>query len=101
MALIAELVAPRPEAAGQAVQAVLVSEADGAMHLMGDLGDLAGSLAGADLRCGDRERRRGPVRCGSNGGALDRDRGSRLFDEQRQLLLDGLELGDRPPELQV
>src|SRR5438552_14498415 len=45
MALGAELVAPRPEAPSQAVQAVLVGEADGAEHLICDLGDLAGRLA--------------------------------------------------------
>src|SRR5438067_6961379 len=45
MALGAELVAPRPEAPCQAVQAVLVGEADGAVHLICDLGDLAGRLA--------------------------------------------------------
>jgi hypothetical protein len=41
MALGAELVASRPEAPCQAVQAVLVGEADGAEHLIRDLGDLA------------------------------------------------------------
>ena len=42
--------------------------------MMGDLGHFAGGLAHTNLRRGR---------------------------EQRQLLLDGLELGDRPPELQV
>jgi len=36
---------------------MLVSEADGAAHLVGDLGDLASGVAGADLGRGDRERR--------------------------------------------
>ena len=57
MAFDAELVAPRPEAAAQAVQAVLMGEADRAVHLMGNLRDLAGGLAGADLGRGNRERR--------------------------------------------
>ncbi len=39
------------------------------------------------------------VRRASNGGTFDRDRGGRsLFGEQNQLLLDNLELGDRPVE---
>ena len=40
MALSTELGAPRPQAAGEAMEAVLVSNADRAVHLVGDLGDL-------------------------------------------------------------
>src|SRR5437868_9261280 len=64
MALGAELVAPRPEAPCQAVQAVLVGDADGAEHLICDLGDLAGRLADEGRSAAD-----------GDGGALDRDRG--------------------------
>jgi len=53
----AEFVAPRPKAPGQSVAAVLLGEADRAMHLVGVLGHLAGGLAGADLGRGDGERR--------------------------------------------
>ena len=100
MALVAELVAPRPQAPGQTVQAVLVGEADGAVHLMRDLGDLAGGFAGAILAAATASARRGTGRGDGDGGALDGDRrGRRLFGEQRQLLLDRLELGDRAAEL--
>src|SRR5437588_1023487 len=64
MALGAELVAPRPEAPCQAVQAVLVGEADGAEHL----------ILRSRRPC-RAPRRRGTVRRDGDGGALDRDRG--------------------------
>jgi len=47
VALGAELVVPRPEAACQPVQAVLMGEAGGAVHLMDDLGHLGGGFTGS------------------------------------------------------
>src|SRR5713226_3543226 len=55
VALDAELVAPRPQAPRQMMQAVLVGEADGAVHLVGDLRHLAGGLAAARFGDGDGE----------------------------------------------
>jgi len=77
-----------------------VGEADRAMHLMRDLRHFAGGLAGADLGRGNGERGRG-ASCGHGSGrALDRHRRRGcLLGEQRQLLLDGLEFGDRPAKL--
>src|SRR5215467_10476622 len=49
-ALIAEIVAPGPQAASEAVQRVFLREADGAEHLVRDGRTFAGRLAHADLR---------------------------------------------------
>src|SRR6516165_254610 len=52
-ALIAEIVTPRPQAASEAVQRVLLRESDGAKHLVSDGRAFARRLANADLRrCG-------------------------------------------------
>src|SRR5437660_1292417 len=48
-ALVAEIVAPGPQPAREAMQRVLLREADGAQHLMGDRRTLAGRLADTDL----------------------------------------------------
>src|SRR5262249_4606550 len=50
-AFIAEIVAPRPQAAGEAMQCVLLRETDGAKHLMSDGRAFARRLANADLCC--------------------------------------------------
>ena len=42
------------------MQAVFLGEADRAVHLMRDFGDVAGRLAGADFRGGEGEFGRGP-----------------------------------------
>ena len=47
--LIAELIAPGPQPPRQEVQAVLVREADSAVHLVGDAGTNAGGLSRARL----------------------------------------------------
>src|SRR5690348_2152216 len=49
-ALDAELVAPRPESPRELMQAMLVGEADGAVHLVHDVADLAGGLADPEFR---------------------------------------------------
>src|SRR5262249_7711692 len=49
-ALIAEIVAPGPQAAREAVQRVFLREADGAEHLVGNGRAFARCLAHADLR---------------------------------------------------
>ena len=41
-------IAPQSEAPGQSAQAALVGEADRTVHLVGDLGELAGGFAGED-----------------------------------------------------
>src|SRR5688572_8317920 len=48
-ALVAEVVAPGPQAAREAMQDVLLGEADGAQHLMGDAGAFGRGLADPDL----------------------------------------------------
>src|SRR5580700_239375 len=90
-ALDAELVAPGPEPPRQLMQAMLVGEADGAMHLMHNVADLAGGLAHAQLRRGRGEGEIAGTGRGHRGG--DRHaRGRHLLRRQRQLLLDRLEL---------
>src|SRR5262245_61141102 len=98
-ALIAEIVAPGPQAASEAVQRVLLREADGAKHLMRDGRAFARRLAHSDLRrcsfeqdCfiedgGARDR------IGSGTGRCNGSRG--LAGKPRQVVLHGLELGDR------
>src|SRR6186713_3108374 len=54
-ALVAEIVAPGPQAAREAVQCVLLREADGAQDLVGDACPLRGGLADADLGGGGFE----------------------------------------------
>ena len=67
---------------------------------MRDLGDLAGGLAGADFGHSYGESGGRAPGGHSRSRALDRNQsGRRLFGEQRQLLLDRLELGYRLPKL--
>src|SRR6478672_6361683 len=101
-ALVAEVVAPGPQPAREAVQRVLLCEADGAQHLMGDGGALGGGLADADLG-GSRleehglvERRR--IGDGVGGGAGGGDGDGHLAGKPREVVLNGLELGDRTLE---
>src|SRR5262245_62057769 len=52
-ALVAEIVAPGPQAAREAVQDVLLGEADGAQHLVGDAGTFGGGLTDSNFGRGD------------------------------------------------
>src|SRR5260370_20261392 len=97
-ALDAELVAPRPQAPRQLMQAMLVGEPDGAMHLMHDVGDLARGLSDPKLRRARREGEIAGAGCGHRRG--DRHaRGRHLLRRERQLLLDRLKFSDRTAEL--
>ncbi len=98
VALAAELRAPRPEPPRGEVERVLVGEADGAVDLMRDAGADAGRLAGADLGHGHVERGIAGVRGRERAlGGDARRRG--VAGEHGQLMLDGLEASDGPPEL--
>src|SRR5215467_1456465 len=101
-ALIAEIVTPRPQAARETMQRVLLGETDGAKHLVSDGRAFARRLANADLcRCSFEQNRliKGRSmrdRIGSGTGRCNCGRG--LAGKPRQVVLHGLELGDRPLE---
>src|SRR5258708_4254036 len=98
LALAAELGAPRPEPARDELELVLVGEADRAVDLVRDRGADTRGLTHAHLRHrglepaiaavggAERVRRRDPGR-------------RRLAREQREVLLDRLELSDGLPDL--
>src|SRR5581483_10176051 len=101
-ALRAEFGPPGPEPPGDEVQRVLVGEADRPVRLVRDPRAEARGLAGADLRHRDLERGiaalpgaihhvEGLLRGHAGGGGV--------AGEQGQVLLDGLERGERPAEL--
>ncbi len=81
------------------VQPMLMGEADRAVHLVGDVAAPARRLAGADL--GDRGGKERIVAGGDRIGRVGHRhrRGGDLLGEQRELLLDRLDLADRAAEL--
>src|SRR6188508_1167972 len=103
MRLVAELLAPGPEAPRCLVQRVFVGEAHRAVHLMRDRGAVAGGLP--DPNFGDRDL--GLCRLVADAMVNDRLRraigsGARRRDlagQLREVMLHGLELGDWPTEL--
>src|SRR5271155_1520476 len=99
--LVAELLAPSPQAARRVVQRVLVGEAHRAVNLMGDRRAGAGRLAAAHL--GDRDLTDRDVRARARlGGSVGRSARRRYLARQhRQIVLNRLELGDRAPELRA
>src|SRR6266446_4058342 len=99
--LVAEFLAPRPEAPRRMMQRMLVGEAHRTVHLVGDSRPGAGCLAAAHL--GDRHLGDGDLRAraGLRGGVRCRTRGGHLARQYRQIVLDRLELGDRAPELRA
>src|SRR3984893_4406567 len=99
--LVAEFLAPRPEAPRRMMQRMLVGEAHRTVHLVGDSRPGAGCLAAAHLgarHLGDADLR---PRAGLRGGVGCRPRGGPLARQYRQIVLDRLELGDRAPELRA
>ena len=104
-ALVAEVVAPGPQPPREAMQHVLLREADGAQHLMRD----GGALAWPPRRRGSWRRPLRGRRASSNGrlrgigdGIGGRAGGGHgdghLAGEPREVVLHGLELGDRALE---
>src|SRR5262249_47249091 len=97
-AFVAELRAPRPQAARGEVQRVLVGEADRAVRLVGDAGADAGCLPGPDLRHRHLEGRV-PAVSGTE-RVVGRDAGGGdVTGQDREVVLDRLECGEGPAEL--
>ncbi|MNJ49389.1 hypothetical protein D3C77_446150 [compost metagenome] len=107
MRIAAEFIAPRPQAAGRKVQAVLLGKANRTMHLVRHRGRQAGGFARAYLGHGHIERQAaGAARLGLHhlagavqghfGGGTGRADGA---GHVCQLLLDGLEGADGLAEL--
>ena len=98
MALAAVFVPPSPDPAREVVQAVLVGEPHGAVYLVGDLRRDSSGLADARFGDGgmDGEARRTERSYGAVVGAT---RGGDLAGQDREVVLDGLELGDGATEL--
>src|SRR5690242_9681892 len=99
MALVAEIVAPREHAQGEAVQDVLLREPDGAMDLVRDGGALLRRLGGAYL-CGGGFQKNRLVEMLGAGDRVSRRAGGRhggrdLAGKPGEVVLHGLEFRDR------
>ena len=91
---VAELFAPRPQRLGVTMQGMFFSEADGAMHLMGNGCRLAGGFAGAGFgRCDGEEIGRICRRFQCRASCR------RMSGKGREMVLHRLELGDFPAKL--
>ena len=81
---------------------MLVGEAHGAMHLMGDRGTGAGRLAAAHLGDRDLADRRFPAAAQASAAASAAALAAATSPaKHREVVLDRLELGDRAPELRA